>query len=50
MTYYCVTFIVHGHIEQRCFKAENLKTAKLMAKGIVKAAGGRTDEFAVSKW
>lgn len=50
MTYYCVTFIVHGHIEQRCFKAENLKTARRLAKDIVKAAGGSTNEFGVSRW
>ena len=50
MTYYCVTFIAHGHIEQRCFKAENLKSARQRARDIVKAAGGNPSDMGVTKW
>ena len=50
MTYYCVTFIAHGSIEQRCFQAENLKSARQRAREIVKAAGGNPSEISVSKW
>ena len=50
MTYYCVTFIARGRIEQRCFQAEDLKTARQRAWKIVKAAGGNPNEISVSKW
>ena len=50
MIYYCVTFIAHGRIEQRCFKAEDLKSARQRAREIVKAAGGNPSDMGVTKW
>ena len=50
MIYYCVTFITHGRIEQRCFKAEDLKSARQRAREIVKAAGGNPSDMGVTKW
>ena len=50
MNYYCVTFIAHGRIEQRCFKAEDLKSARQRAREIVKAAGGNPSDMGGTKW
>ena len=50
MNYYCVTFIAHGRIEQRCFKAEDLKSARQRAREIVKVAGGNPSDMGVTKW
>ena len=50
MNYYCVTFIAHGRSEQRCFKAEDLKSARQLARDIVKAAGGNPSDMGVTKW
>lgn len=50
MAWYCVDFITKHGREQRCFKAENLKTARQRARDIVKAAGGNPRDMGVTKW
>ena len=50
MTYYCVTFIAHGRIEQRRFKAAHLQPASQLARDSVKAAGGNPSDMGVTKW